>query len=116
VYAALRSLGRRGLEELIDRCCDHAELMASRLREAEGIEVLNDVVLNQITLRFFDDDDVTNSVIERVQDDGTCWLGGSTFKGRAVMRISIVGWQTSADDVERSASAILAAARAAAPV
>jgi glutamate/tyrosine decarboxylase-like PLP-dependent enzyme len=116
VYAALRSLGRRGLEELIDRCCDHAELMASRLREAEGIEVLNDVVLNQITLRFFDDDDVTNSVIDRVQDDGTCWLGGSTFKGRAVMRISIVGWQTSADDVERSASAILAAARAAAPV
>jgi glutamate/tyrosine decarboxylase-like PLP-dependent enzyme len=116
VYAALRSLGRRGVEELVDRCCDHAELMASRLREAEGIEVLNDVVLNQITLRFFDDDDVTKSVIERVQDDGTCWLGGSTFKGRAVMRISIVGWQTSADDVERSASAILAAARAAAPI
>jgi glutamate/tyrosine decarboxylase-like PLP-dependent enzyme len=116
VYAALRSLGRRGLEELIDRCCDHAELMASRLREAEGIEVLNDIVLNQIIVRFFNDDEVTNSVIERVQDDGTCWLSGSTFKGRAVMRISIVGWQTSADDVERSASAILAAARAAAPV
>ena len=115
VYAALRSLGRRGLEELIDRCCDHAELIASSLREADGVEVLNDVVLNQVAVRFFDDDDVTNSVIERVQDDGTCWLGGSTFKGRAVMRISIVGWQTSVDDVERSVSAILAAARAAAP-
>ncbi len=115
VYAALRSLGRRGLEELIDRCCDHAELMASSLREADGVEVLNDVVLNQVAVRFFDDDDVTNSVIERVQDDGTCWLGGSTFKGRAVMRISIVGWQTSSDDIERSADAILAAARAATP-
>jgi glutamate/tyrosine decarboxylase-like PLP-dependent enzyme len=112
VYAALRSLGRRGLADLIDRCCDHAELMATRLEAADGVEILNDVVLNQVIVRFADDDEVTNAVIESVQDDGTCWLSGSTFKGRAVMRVSVVGWQTTADDIERSAKAILEAARA----
>jgi glutamate/tyrosine decarboxylase-like PLP-dependent enzyme len=110
LYAALRSLGRRGLAELIDRCCDHAQLMATRLAEADGVEVLNDVVLNQVVVRFADDE-VTNAVIESVQDDGTCWLSGSTFKGQAVMRISVVGWQTTSEDIERSAQAILEAAR-----
>jgi glutamate/tyrosine decarboxylase-like PLP-dependent enzyme len=111
VYAALRGLGREGVGELIDRCCDQAQLMATRLGEADGVEVLNDVVLNQVIARFDDDDDVTNAVIDRVQDDGTCWLSGSTFKGRAVMRVSVVGWQTTADDIERSAEAIVEAAR-----
>ena len=69
------------------------------------------MVLNQVLVRFGDDDEVTNSVIERVQHDGTCWLSGSTFRGQAVMRISVVGWQTTADDIDRSARAILAAAR-----
>jgi glutamate/tyrosine decarboxylase-like PLP-dependent enzyme len=110
VYAALRSLGRHGLADLVDRCCDHAQLMATRLGEA-GVEVLNVVALNQVLVRFADDDEVTNAVIERVQDDGTCWLSGSTLKGRAVMRISVVGWQTTAEDIERSAKAILEAAR-----
>jgi glutamate/tyrosine decarboxylase-like PLP-dependent enzyme len=112
VYAALRSLGRAGVAAIIDRCCDHATLMATRLAEADGVEVLNDVVLNQVLARFDDDDAVTDAVIDGVQRDGTCWLGGSRFKGRAVMRISIVGWQTTADDIERSADSILEAARA----
>ena len=112
LYAALRSLGRTGLAELIDGCCDHAEQMAERLAQADGVEVLNEVVLNQVLVRFDDDDRATNRVIERTQEDGTCWVSGSTFRGQTVMRISVVGWQTTADDVNRSAEAILAAARA----
>jgi glutamate/tyrosine decarboxylase-like PLP-dependent enzyme len=111
VYAALRSLGRTGLANLIDGSCDQAKRMADRLAEADGVEVLNDVVLNQVLVRFDDDDQTTNAVIERAQRDGTCWVGGSTFRGRAVMRVSFVGWQTTADDVDRSAAAILEAAR-----
>ena len=111
VYAALRSLGRTGVARLIDGCCEHAERMAARLADADGVEVVNDVVLNQVLVRFGDDDEVTNAVIERIQQDGTCWLSGSTFRGQAVMRVSIVGWQTATDDIDRSAEAILAAAR-----
>jgi len=110
VYAALRSLGRTGLGKLIDGCCDQAARMADRLGEADGVDVLNDVVLNQVLVRFDDDDQTTNAVIERTQQDGTCWLGGSSFHGRAVMRVSFVGWQTTADDVDRAAAAILEAA------
>jgi glutamate/tyrosine decarboxylase-like PLP-dependent enzyme len=110
VYAALRSLGRTGLANLIDDSCDQAERMANRLAEADGVEILNDVVLNQVLVRFDDDDQTTNAVIERTQRDGTCWLSGSNFGGRAVMRVSFVGWQTTADDVDRSAAAILEAA------
>jgi glutamate/tyrosine decarboxylase-like PLP-dependent enzyme len=110
VYAALRSLGRDGVADLVDRCCDHAARMASLLAAADGVEVLNDVVLNQVLVRFGDSDELTNAVIERVQADGVCWLAGSSFDGRAVMRVSVVGWQTTDADVERSAEAILAAA------
>jgi len=113
LYAALRTLGRTGLADLIDRCCDHAEQMARRLAAADGVEVVNDVALNQVLVRFADDDETTDRVIARAQEDGTCWVGGSTYRGRSVMRISIVGWQTTADDIDRSADAILAAARAA---
>jgi glutamate/tyrosine decarboxylase-like PLP-dependent enzyme len=112
VYAALRSLGREGVTRMVDGCCDHAQRMAARFAREDGVEVLNDVVLNQVLVRFADDDDITNAVIDRVQRDGTCWLSGSTFRGRAVMRVSVVGWQTTADDIDRSADAILAAARA----
>ena len=112
VYAALRSLGRSGLAKLIDGSCDQAERMANRLADADGVEILNDVVLNQVLVRFDDDDQTTNAVIERTQQDGTCWLSGSSFRGRAVMRVSFVGWQTTADDVDRSAAAILEAAQA----
>ena len=84
--------------------------MAERLAEADGVEVVNDVVLNQVLVRFADSDEATRAAIARVQADGTCWLSGSTFRGQVVMRISVVGWQTTADDIERSAAAILRAA------
>jgi glutamate/tyrosine decarboxylase-like PLP-dependent enzyme len=109
LYAALRSLGRRGVADMIDRCCDLALRIADRLAEADGVEVLNDVVLNQVLVRFGDDDEVTAAVIDRVQREGTCWLSGSTFRGRAVVRVSVVGWQTTPADIDRSADAILAA-------
>jgi glutamate/tyrosine decarboxylase-like PLP-dependent enzyme len=115
LYAALRSLGRAGVADLVDRCCDHALLMAQRLAAADGIEVLNDVVLNQVVVRFGDDDARTQAVIDEVQRDGTCWAGGSRWHGRTVMRLSIVGWQTTTADVERSAAAIIAADRSQTP-
>ena len=111
VYAALRTLGRTGVAEMIDRCCDAAQRMATKLAAADGVEVLNDVVLNQVLVRFGDDDELTNAVIERVQDDGICWLSGTTFRGTAAMRISVVGWQTGAGDADRSVEAILSAAQ-----
>jgi len=111
VYAALRWLGREGVASLVDRCCENATLIADRLRQADGVDVLNEVVLNQVLVRFEDDDTATNEVIRRTQQSGTCWVSGSTFRGLAAMRISIVGWQTTAADMERSAEAILDAAR-----
>jgi glutamate/tyrosine decarboxylase-like PLP-dependent enzyme len=111
LYAAIRFLGRSGIADLVDRCCDYATRMADRLSAGDGVEIVNDVVLNQVLVRFAGDDDTTDAVIQRVQQDGTCWLGGSTFKGEAVMRISIVGWQTTEEDIDRSADAILEAAR-----
>jgi threonine aldolase len=83
--------------------------MAELLAEAEGVEILNDVVLNQVLVRFGDDEERTNAVVERVQRDGTCWVGASRWHGKAVMRVSIVGWQTTTADIERSAAAIIAA-------
>lgn len=111
LYAVLRSLGRRGVADLIDRCCDHAQYLASRLAEIDGIEVLNEVVLNQVMVRFADDDAITRAAIEGVQVEGTCWLSGSTFLGKAVMRVSLVGWQTTREDVARAADAIIRVAR-----
>ncbi|MEA2149747.1 MAG: hypothetical protein QOD69_1577 [Solirubrobacteraceae bacterium] len=111
LYAALRTLGRAGVADLVDRCCDHARRMAGLLAVAGGIEILNDVVLNQVLVRFGDDDARTQAVIDEVQREGTCWAGGSRWHGRTVMRISIVGWQTTAADLQRSAAAIVAADR-----
>ena len=117
VYAALRSLGRAGVVELVERCCAHARRFADRLGGEAGVEVRNEVVLNQVLVRFLDpagDHDArTREVIRRVQDDGTCWLGGSTWQGSAVMRISVSNWSTTEEDVDRSVEAILRAARAA---
>jgi glutamate/tyrosine decarboxylase-like PLP-dependent enzyme len=117
VYAALKSLGREGVSALVDRCCAHARAIADRLRRAPGVEVLNDVVLNQVLVRFTprsggDADAFTREVVQRVQRDGTCWLSGTTWQGRAAMRISISGWSTTAADIARSADAILGAAAA----
>jgi glutamate/tyrosine decarboxylase-like PLP-dependent enzyme len=116
VYAAIRSLGRSGVAELVDRCCAHARRFGEALGAAPGVEVLNDVVLNQVLVRFLDgagDHDArTRAVIRAVQDDGTCWLGGTTWHGMGAMRISVSNWATSGEDVERSLDAILRAAAA----
>lgn len=107
VWAALKSLGRSGLEEMVNRHCRQARHMAAGLA-AGGAEVLNDVVLNQVVVAF-GDDERTRRVLAAVQDDGTCWCGGTTWKGRAAMRISISSWATTDDDIERSIAAILKA-------
>jgi glutamate/tyrosine decarboxylase-like PLP-dependent enzyme len=106
LYAAIRSLGREGVRALVERCCDLASRMADRLREADGVEVLNDVVLNQVLVRF-DDDDHTREVIRRVQADGTAWMGGTTWQGAAAMRISVSNWSTTEADADRTVDAIL---------
>ncbi len=111
-WAALRALGRTGVADLVERCCAHARAFAERLGADADVEILNDVVLNQVLVRFHRDDDATREVIRRVQEDGTCWLSGTTWQGRAAMRISVVNWRTSQEDVERSAAAILEAAAA----
>ena len=110
VYAAIRALGRAGIAAMVERCCGHARLFAELLGAVDGVEILNDVVLNQVLVRFGGDDDLTREVVRRVQQDGTCWLSGTTWQGRAAMRISVSNWQTSDADVERSVEAILRAA------
>ena len=100
VYAALRSLGRQGVADLVGRCCALAVRMRDRLAREPGIEILNDVVLNQVLVRFGDDDDLTRDTIRRVQEDGTCWLGGTTWHGMAAMRISVSNWSTTEADID----------------
>jgi glutamate/tyrosine decarboxylase-like PLP-dependent enzyme len=109
VWAALKCLGRSGLTDLIERNCRQARAMACKLKDA-GIEILNDVVLNQVLVAF-GDKMRTDQVIARVQDSGTCWCGGTTWKGRAAMRISVCSWATTDEDIERSARAIVDAHR-----
>jgi len=115
VYAALRALGREGVTELVERCCALAGRFADQLAAADNIEVLNQVVLNQVLVRFRagdgDDDAYTHRVIERVQNDGTCWMSGTTWQGRAAMRISVSNWSTDEADVDSSVAAILRSAR-----
>ena len=110
-YAALRSLGRAGVVELVERCCALASSMAAGLAAEDGIEVLNEVCLNQALVRFGDDDERTREVIRRVQEDGTAWLGGTTWQGRAAMRISVSSHATTEDDAHRTVAAVLAAWR-----
>ena len=114
VLAALRALGRDGLVDLIERCCGHARHMAERLAASREVEILNDVVLNQVLVRFnVPDGDLeagnafTREVIGRVQADGTCWLGGRTWHGMGAMRVSVTSWNTTTADIDRSADAIL---------
>ena len=107
VYATLRALGRQGVEEMLDRCCQNARSFAQMLAAEPGVQVLNDVVLNQVLVRFGDDDALTRAVICAVQQEGTCWLGGSVWHGLAVMRISVSNWQSNDADVARSAQAVI---------
>jgi len=114
IYAALRELGRDGLTAMIDRCCDLARRMADGLRDTPGVTILNDVVLNQVLVRFAPDgvadeaaiDARTRAVIAAVQADGTCWLGGTTWHGMAAMRISVSNWSTTEADADLSVAAI----------
>ncbi len=110
IYAAIRALGRIGIAAMVERCCDHASRFAELLGSEPGVEILNDVVLNQVLVRFADDDAATQAVVKGVQEDGTCWLSGTTWQGRGAMRISVSNWQTTTEDVERSVGAILEAA------
>jgi glutamate/tyrosine decarboxylase-like PLP-dependent enzyme len=105
VWAALRSLGSAGLADLIERNCRFATRFAEGLRAA-GYHVLNDVVINQVLVSF-GEADLTRRVIAAIQDDGTCWCGGTVWQGHAAMRISVSSWATTEDDVERSLEAML---------
>jgi glutamate/tyrosine decarboxylase-like PLP-dependent enzyme len=118
VYAALASLGREGIAAIVDQCCAHARRFAELLSAESGVVVLNDVVLNQVLVRFLalsgreeDHDARTRAVIANVQADGTCWLGGSTWRDQAVMRISVSNYATTDVDVTASVAAIIAANR-----
>jgi len=108
-WAALMSLGKSGMADLVERCCRHAVRFAKLLSDG-GCEILNDVVLNQVLVSF-GSDDVTHRVVASVQSDGTCWCGRTKWHGRAAMRISVSSGKTSDEDVERSAKAILRLAK-----
>ncbi len=109
LWAGLKSLGRSGLQALIERTCAHAKRFAEGLREA-GFAVLNEVVLNQVLVSFGDAEN-TREVIRRLQEDGTCWCGATEWQGKTAMRISVSSWMTTEEDVERSLRAILQIAR-----
>jgi glutamate/tyrosine decarboxylase-like PLP-dependent enzyme len=109
LWAALKSLGRSGLCGLVERTCAHAQRFAQGLRES-GCEVLNEVVINQVLVSF-GRSEVTREVIRRVQEDGTCWCGGTIWQGKTAMRISVSSWATTEEDVERSLEAILRIAK-----
>jgi glutamate/tyrosine decarboxylase-like PLP-dependent enzyme len=116
IWAAVRSLGRQGVAELVERCCACARRFAEVLGEAPDIEILNDVVLNQVLVRVSDDDAATDAVVSAIQADGTCWMGPTMWRGRRAMRISVSNWATTLEDVDRSCTAILAARDGAAAV
>ena len=109
VWAALYSLGRSGLAELIERTCNHAKMFAEEMKAA-GFEILNDVVINQVLVSFGTPEE-TFKVINEIQNDGTCWCGGTVWQGRTAMRISISSWATTEEDVRKSLSAIIKIAK-----
>lgn len=116
-WVAIRTLGRSGITAMVERCCAIARRMADRLAAAEGVEVLNDVVLNQVLVRFHpplggDVDAYTRGVVARVQADGTAWLAATTWHGKAAMRISVSNWSTTEADADLTVETIL---RCAAP-
>jgi glutamate/tyrosine decarboxylase-like PLP-dependent enzyme len=108
-WAALRELGRDGVAALVERCCAHARRFADRLGAADGVDIANDVVLNQVLVGF-GDDDRTGRIVRAVQASGECWMGDTTWHGRRLMRISVSNWRTTEEDVDRSVAAILEAA------
>lgn len=105
-WAALRELGRDGVADLVDRCCRLARRFADSLGSIDGVEIANDVVLNQVLVRFGDDDARTDDVIAAAQREGTSWMGGTTWRGRRYMRLSVSNWQTTEQDVDRTVAAL----------
>jgi glutamate/tyrosine decarboxylase-like PLP-dependent enzyme len=108
LYALIRTLGRDGIADIINRNCALARRMAERLSRAPGVTILNAVVLNQVLVQF-KDDDTTREVIAKVQAGGTCWAGGALWQGRQAMRISVSNWSTTNADIDLSADAMLTA-------
>ena len=109
LWAAMKSLGRDGLRNLIERTCEFAQLFAEKLRAA-GFEILNDVVINQVLVSF-GSVEKTREDIRRVQEDGTCWCGGTVWQEKTAMRISVSSWATTKEDIEKSAAAIVRIAK-----
>ena len=108
-WAALCELGRSGVADLVERCCRLARRFATELAAVDGVAIVNDVVLNQVLVRFGDDDARTDEVIGAVQRSGECWMGSTTWRGMRLMRISVSSWRTTEADVDRSVQAITAA-------
>jgi len=110
VYAALRSLGRSGLAELVERSCECARRFADGVAELEGVEVLNDVVLNQVLFRF-ETDERTDRILREVQDAGEVWMSGTTWDGRRAIRISVSNWQTTDEEIDLALNAFRTASQ-----
>ncbi|MDQ2909665.1 MAG: pyridoxal-dependent decarboxylase, partial [Actinomycetota bacterium] len=109
VYAALRSLGRSGIAELVERCCEGATRFAGAIAELPGVELLNEVVLNQVLFRF-DSDERTDDVLRRVQESGAVWMSGTTWDGRKAIRVSVSNWQTGDEEIALAVAAFREAA------
>ncbi len=109
VYAALKSLGRQGVADLVERTCAHARAFAAGLARLPGCELLTEVVINQVLFRF-GDDETTDRVLRQVVESGEAWLSGTVFGGRKAIRLSVSNWQTSEDDIARALAAFRAAA------
>jgi glutamate/tyrosine decarboxylase-like PLP-dependent enzyme len=116
-WAVIKSLGRKGIAAMVERHCAQARRMAERLSAAPDVEVLNDVVLNQVAVRLGTDldgaraDALTDRTIARVQRDGVCFVGGANWRGRQIIRVSVISENTTDDDIDRSAETILSAWR-----
>jgi glutamate/tyrosine decarboxylase-like PLP-dependent enzyme len=104
-WAALYSLGQNGVTELIERCCNYAELFAANMEKA-GFRILNKVTLNQVLVSF-GEPELTNRIIKKIQDDGTCWCGGTVWKGMTAMRVSVSSWMTTEEDIKKCTAAII---------
>jgi glutamate/tyrosine decarboxylase-like PLP-dependent enzyme len=114
VYAAVRTMGRHGLGDLVERCCQFAARLANQLRADSRLAILNDVMLNQVLVRVTigpDPDAATRAMVDRLQQDGTCWASGTTWHGMAALRVSISNWSTTEADVDRTAAAIIRCTR-----
>jgi glycine cleavage system pyridoxal-binding protein P len=107
LWAVVKSLGRKGVQHLVEQLCENARLFAQLLRE-RGFQIHNDIVFNQVLVSC-EDDELTTATLRNIQNSGECWCGGSTWRGKAVIRISICDWATKPKDIERSVHAFVQA-------